>query len=133
MVENKKKDCLGAPNQEEAIRGGGLNEKRKLTFTVYFDRRGLVRAIDLDCKNGCSDDCPVKKVCDKITATLFKMVGKDDTTDDDITYLKFNRDKLSDSQRRALRLLEEAGVIQIDDYDDHDGKDTILVSIPRGD
>jgi hypothetical protein len=44
-----------------------------------------------------------------------------------LTYLKFDRAKLTDRQRRALRMLEESGVIQIDDYDDHDGKDTIIV------
>jgi hypothetical protein len=72
-------NTVGAPYHRpvKGSKGGRTNEKKKLVFTVYFDSKHRVTAIDLDCRNGCSDDCPVQKVCDKITAILFRMVGSD--------------------------------------------------------
>jgi hypothetical protein len=63
---------------DEGSKGGRMNERMKLTFYVYINKgTGRVEAVDMECRNGCSDDCPVHEVCDRITATLFKMIGGD--------------------------------------------------------
>jgi hypothetical protein len=76
----EKTNPVGAPYHRpsnEGSKGGRKNERKKLVFTVYLDSKHRVTAIDLDCRNGCSDDCPIQKVCNRITAILFKMVGGD--------------------------------------------------------
>jgi len=74
----EKKKTVGAPYHRPSDEGskGGVPNKRKLVFTVYFDSKGKVVAVDLDCRNGCADDCPVHEACDRITAILFKTVGE---------------------------------------------------------
>jgi hypothetical protein len=63
--------CAPAHRPVKGSKGRKINEKKKLVFTVYFDRKGKVTAIDVDCHSGCSDDCPVQNICDKITANLY--------------------------------------------------------------
>jgi hypothetical protein len=75
----EKTNTVGAPYHRPSDEGskGGVPNKRKLVFTVYFDSKGKVVAVDLDCRNGCADDCPIQKVCNEMTATLFKKIGGD--------------------------------------------------------
>jgi hypothetical protein len=65
--------CAPAHRPAEAGSKGG---RKKLTFTIYYNERHKITAIDLDCHESCDETCPVRKVCDHLTAIIFKAVEK---------------------------------------------------------